>query len=82
MIRIIDTEMRSFQVFIRVRSKQLEPFYYLLASKLPKRNSFPEKKGELGTKSLYSQLPMAHRYLKIEGDKIGNVFIFVNGKKL
>lgn len=37
--------MKSFQVFIRVRSKQLEPFYYLLDSKLPKRNSSPEKRG-------------------------------------
>lgn len=52
--KVIDTEMRSFPVFIRVRSGQLEPFYYLLASKLPKRNFSPGKKGNRGQNLVFN----------------------------
>lgn len=49
--KVIDTEMKSFRVFIRVRLEQLEPFYYLLASELPNRNSSFRKNGD-GDKNL------------------------------
>lgn len=75
--KFIDTEMRNLEVFIRVRSKYLEPFYYLLASKLPKRIFFPRKKGEPRTKTVYStELPMARRYLKSKTIRDGT-FLFL-----
>lgn len=69
--------MRRSRDFIRVRFKQLEPFYYRLDSKL--RKEFARKKG--GEQKPCTE-PMRGVYLKIEQDKVSNVFIFLNGMNL